>query len=78
MACGDAVDGGPVCVRCSRDPFAMEEARKRAALRGATEPLEDLYEPRYRYLKQGDVTRLVSDRFPPNKSPRARQRKGVP
>jgi SAM-dependent methyltransferase len=39
----------------------MEEARKRAAVWGATELLEDLYDPRYAYLKQGDVTRLWSD-----------------
>jgi SAM-dependent methyltransferase len=47
----------------------METARKRAAVTGAEEVLEELYKPPYAYLKQGHVKRQWDDILAQKKDP---------
>ena len=52
---------GVVCVDCAADPFAMEDARGRAAASGSLDRLARLYDPGFAYLREGNVARLWED-----------------
>lgn len=50
-----------VCPDCAADPFAMEDARGRAAANGDFGRVAGLYDPIYAYLREGNVSRLWED-----------------
>lgn len=68
LGCGvEAGEGRPVCDTCAADPFAMEDARGRAAARGDLATLPRLYGPPYAYLPEGKITSLWEDYFSADK-----------
>ena len=50
-----------MCRVCAADPFAMEDARGRAAAKGDLAGLAPLYDQSYAYLRQGNVAKLWED-----------------
>ncbi len=68
--CGRFVaDDGVVCGDCAADPFAMEDARGRAAANGSFDRLSRLYDRNYAYLREGHVSRLWEDTLLGDKDP---------
>lgn len=63
LGCGASVSptNGIVCDTCVADPFAMEDARGRAAERGFVTELAKLYSSTYSYLPEGRISRLWED-----------------
>lgn len=64
LGCGNPVSAGhPVCDTCVGDPFAMEDARGRAALRGDFAVLQSLYGGTYAHLREGKLAPLWEEYF---------------
>lgn len=62
LGCHEAVrPTEPVCQACATDPFAMEDARVRAAFDGNFGTLAALYGPPYAYLPEGKIEALWED-----------------